>query len=80
MYTAVLIALVAIYFVAAFLCLTDDGSGKRKRLAATILFWPLLPVIKSISTRSLTSREVLGFGFLLLFMFFVVTLSFAGVI
>jgi len=78
--TAVIIILAAMYFVAAFLCLTDDGSGKRKHLAATILFWPFLPIIKSVSTRALTAREILGFGFLLLLMLLVIILSIMGFI
>ncbi|TNC80603.1 MAG: hypothetical protein C9356_12845 [Oleiphilus sp.] len=78
--TAVIIILAVIYLVAAFLCFTDDGSGTRRHLAATILFWPFLPIIKSVTNRALTVREVLGFGFLLLLMLVVIILSITGVI
>lgn len=74
-YTATLIALIAIYLFAVFLCLTDDSSGKRKHLAATILFWPFFPIIKRFYSRALTSREILGFGFLLLLVLLAVIIT-----
>ena len=68
------------YLAAAVLCLTDDDSGKRKQLATKILFWPFSLIIMRLFSRSLTSREILGFGFLLLLMLLVVILTLMGII
>jgi len=76
-YTVTIIVILAMYLVAAFLCFTDDNSGKRKRLAATILFWPFS---KNLCSRDLTSREIMGFGFMLLLMLLAIVLTFMEVI